>query len=154
VIEGFVVGKKENRDVVDRWRQRSQPAALELFRRATSSHRLARLDGSFILTDSERRQTQDVVSPLFPEHRFFLDELVRDRVRGRSVLEVGQGAGALSVALVKAGARQVTAVESNPRARAFAGFNCLLNRCVDRVVTVEAPSEDPYRPVSGQTFDY
>src|SRR5262249_50612863 len=95
----------------------------------------------------------DAVSPLFPEHQFFVDELPGDAVRGANVLEINPRSGALAIALVKAGASQVKAVESSPRARLLVGYNALLNGCADRLVLL-AGGDDPFAPVQGERFDW
>jgi len=58
-----------------------------------------------------------------------------------------------AAAAVRAGAARVVALEANPRARALAGFNIVLNGCEDRI-EIRDGSRDVFAPVAGQRFDY
>ena len=63
----------------------------------------------------------DQVIPLFPEQQFFLDELQHEKIQEANVLEIGLGSGVLSIGAARAGAKHVTALEINPRAKNLAG---------------------------------
>lgn len=106
-----------------------------------------------IVTDRLDYSAIDQVFPLFAEQQFFIDELVPERVQGAEALEVGVGSGVLSIAVARAGARHVTALEINPRARNFAGFNFVTNGVEDRVSVVDG-NADVFRPVAQRRFDF
>lgn len=74
--------------------------------------------------------------------------LSHEGVAGRRVLDVCTGTGALALAAVAAGARDVTAVDLSRRAVANARTNALLNRARVRV-----RRGDLFAPVSGGSFD-
>ncbi len=77
-----------------------------------------------------------------------LTEVLRDRVRGRHVLDVGTGTGALAIAAVRAGAASVTAVDLSRRSAAATWFNSRLHR-----VPVTVRCGDLFTPVRGRRFD-
>ncbi|MDI1433391.1 50S ribosomal protein L11 methyltransferase [Polyangium sorediatum] len=122
-------------------------------RSALADKRLNDIDGTYILTDRLDYPAIDQVFPLFAEQQFFLDELLRDRVQGAEVLEIGLGSGVLSIGVARAGAKRVTALEINPRAKIFAGFNAVMNGVADRIAIIDG-SEQVFLPVKGRRFDY
>jgi len=104
-------------------------AALGVVERLVSSYHVARVrlfpfEGLFIATDLESHRATDQVFSLMLEQVYFARHLaVRD---GESVLEVGAGSGAISLAAASV-AGSVVAVDVNPRALAFSRFNARLN---------------------------
>src|SRR5262249_4786297 len=149
VLDNFIVRKADNRAAVTAWRESHRATPQEQFAKALRRHHVTRLGDICVLTDGPDCPRPDRVSPLFPEHQFFRDELDRQHVHGAVALDIGAGAGALSITVAKAGARKVVALETNPRARTFAGFNLLLNGCADRV-EILAGDADAYRPIRGR----
>jgi release factor glutamine methyltransferase len=77
-----------------------------------------------------------------------LTEVLRDRVRGRHVLDVGAGTGALAIAAARAGAASVTAVDLSRRSAAATWLNSRLHR-----VPVAVRCGDLLAPVRGPRFD-
>jgi len=77
-----------------------------------------------------------------------LTEVLRDRVRGRHVLDVGAGTGALAIAAAQAGAASVTAVDLSRRSAAATWLNSRLHR-----VPVTVRCGDLFTPVRGRRFD-
>jgi release factor glutamine methyltransferase len=77
-----------------------------------------------------------------------LAEVLRDRVRGRHVLVVGAGTGALAIAAARAGAASVTAVDLSRRSAATTWLNSRLHR-----VPVAVRCGDLLAPVRGRRFD-
>jgi carbamoyltransferase len=152
VLGDFIVSKSINRDVVKRWRRDHLPALHEMNDRLLRNYRATQLGGSVLLTDKIDCPRGDAVPALFPEHEFILDELPAERVKGANVLEINPRCGALSIALAKAGARRITAVEPNPRARLVAGYNAVLNGCIDRLTVLDG-GDDPFTAVRGERFD-
>jgi SAM-dependent methyltransferase len=126
-----------------------KPALLSALRDKRVNH----INDLHIVTDRLDYAAVDQVFPLFAEQQFFLDELLHDRLQGAEVLEIGLGSGVLSIGAARAGAKRVTALEINPRAKSFAGFNILLNGAEEKIVITEG---DPqiWRPVEGRRFDY
>lgn len=116
--------------------------------------RLSRVHDLWVLTDEIDYPGIDQVFPMYPEQPFFLDELARPKLQAAHVLEIGLGSGVLSIRALKAGARQVTALEINPRAKLFAGFNALLNGVSDALHIIDGDTDDLWAPVRGKTFDY
>ncbi len=116
--------------------------------------RLNQLHGTLVLTDDIDYQDIDQVFPMYPEQPFFLDELVRPAIQDANVLEIGLGSGVLSIGALKAGAKRVTALEINPRAKLFAGFNAVLNGVSDGLQILDGNTEDIWAPVKGKVFDY
>lgn len=106
-----------------------------------------------ILTDRLDYRAIDQVFPLFAEQQFFLDELRRDKILGAEALEIGLGSGVLSIGAARAGAKRVTALEINSRAKNFAGFNFVLNG-VEDIVTILDGQAEIWRPVADRRFDY
>lgn len=106
-----------------------------------------------ILTDKLDYRAIDQVFPLFAEQQFFLDELRHDKIQNAEVLEIGLGSGVLSIGAAQAGAKRVTALEINPRAKNFAGFNFLLNGVEDKIAVIDGHPEI-WPPVQGCQFDY
>jgi SAM-dependent methyltransferase len=117
------------------------------------SKRMCLINSWPILTDKLDYPAIDQVFPLFAEQQFFLDEIKQDKIRGGEVLEIGLGSGVLSIGAARAGAKRVTALEINPRAKTFAGFNFVLNG-VENVVAVIDGHEEIWRPVGDRRFDY
>jgi len=115
---------------------------------------ISRINDFLVITDKLDYQEIDQVLPLFPEQQFFLDEIVVDKIHGANALEIGVGSGVLSIGAIKAGAKKVTALEINPRAKIFAGFNILLNGLESQIEIVEGNQEDIWKPVAGKQFDY
>ena len=159
-VGDFLVSMEENRSVQLGARRKSVPAygrlvpgLGHLVDSALHTKRISRIEDIYIVTDRTDYTETDQVLPLFPEHQFFLDEMARDKMKGANVLEIGVGSGVLSIAAVRAGARRVTALEINPRAKIFASLNALLNGCEDRI-DVREGSQDVFAPVRGQRFDY
>lgn len=117
------------------------------------SKRMSLINDWPILTDKLDYRAIDQVFPLFAEQQFFLDELRHDKIQGKEVLEIGLGSGVLSIGAARAGAKRVTALEINPRAKNFAGFNFVLNG-VESIVSVLDGEAEIWRPVAGRQFDY
>lgn len=115
---------------------------------------LSRVHDILVLTDKVDYPAIDQVFPMYPEQPFFLDEMVREDMQGANVLEIGLGSGILSIGALKAGAKQVTALEINPRAKLAAGFNAILNGVSSGLQIVEGDTHRIWSPVKGQTFDY
>lgn len=115
---------------------------------------LSRVNDVVVLTDEVDYPGVDQVFPMYPEQPFFLDELVREDIKDAQVLEIGMGSGVLSIGALKAGAKQVTALEINPRAKVFAGFNAVLNGVSDGLRIVDGNTEHLWAPVAGKAFDY
>lgn len=116
--------------------------------------RLSRVHDLLVLTDEIDYPGIDQVFPMYPEQSFFLDELVRSKLQAAHVLEIGLGSGVLSIGALKAGAKEVTALEINPRAKIFAGFNALLNGVGDGLHIIDGDTDNIWAPVKGRTFDY
>jgi release factor glutamine methyltransferase len=77
-----------------------------------------------------------------------VDVMVRgDYARGRAVLDLGTGSGALAIAAARAGARSVTAVDLSLRSVLAARVNSRLHRAV-----VSVQRGDLFAPVAGQRF--
>ena len=114
---------------------------------------LSCINDFYILTDRLDYPAIDQVIPLFPEQQFFLDELQHEKLQGANVLEIGLGSGVLSIGAARAGAKHITALEINPRAKNLAGFNILLNGVEDKI-TIKDGHEQIWKPVQGQQFDY
>lgn len=60
----------------------------------------------------------------------------------------------MSIGALKAGAKQVTALEINPRAKVFAGFNAMLNGVEGKLRIIDGNIDNIWSPVTGKTFDY
>jgi release factor glutamine methyltransferase len=112
------------------------------------------INGFSIVTDLVEYCGEDQVFPLHPENQFYLDEIALDKVRGANVLEIGIGSGVLSIGVVRAGASHVTALEINPRAKNFAGFNILMNGAEDAISIGDGVIGNVFKPVEGKQFDY
>ncbi|MEZ4868167.1 MAG: 50S ribosomal protein L11 methyltransferase [Caldilineaceae bacterium] len=120
---------------------------------AVQNKRLSLINNYPVLTDKLDYRAIDQVFPLFAEQQFFLDELRHDKIKGAEVLEIGLGSGVLSIGAARAGAKRVTALEINPRAKNFAGFNFVLNGVEDRVAVLDGHAEI-WPPIQGHRFDY
>lgn len=116
--------------------------------------RVSQIGDFCVVTDRVDYDRPDQVFPLHPENQFYLDEIVEEKIKGARVLEMGIGSGVLSIGAVKAGAEKVTALEINPRAINYAGFNIVLNGLEDRVTIREGDREDIFKPIAGEKFDY
>ena len=127
---------------------------LESFKRQAPNKRFSKIDDIYVVTDHDTYLKLDQVFPMHAEQQFFLDELRREKLGGADVLEIGLGSGVLSIGAAKAGAACVTALEINPRAKNFAGFNLMINGVEDQVAVVSGDRQDMWRPVSGRKFDY
>ena len=125
-----------------------------LFRDVAKGKRLSPVHDLWILTDAIDYPGVDQVFPMYPEQPFFLDEWDKTALQGAHVLEIGLGSGVLSIGALKAGAKQVTALEINPRAKLYAGLNALLNGISDGLCIIDGDVEDPWAPVKGNIFDY
>lgn len=121
---------------------------------AVQNKRVTRINDIVVVTDIVDYREANQVLPILPEQQFLLDELVQEKIQGASVLEIGVGSGVLSIGAMKAGAKQVTALEINPRAKIFAGFNILLNGLEGHIKIVDGCQEDIWSPVAGEQFDY
>jgi SAM-dependent methyltransferase len=111
----------------------------------TSRAHLALAGGLFVFGD--RFATADAVPPL----NAVTAVLARAAIPNRGVeaaLDLGCGAGALAVALVRV-ARRVVATDISPRALAWARFNARLNG----VVGVDLRVGDLFEPVRREHFD-
>ncbi len=124
-----------------------------LFQELLKNKRLSHINDLHILTDELDYRSIDQVFPLFAEQQFFLDELQHQKVQNAEVLEIGLGSGVLSISAARAGAKHVTALEINPRAKNFAGFNFVLNGVEDKITVLDG-QQDLWKPVEGRKFDY
>lgn len=115
---------------------------------------LSRVHDLLVLTDPVDYPGVDQVFPMYPEQPFFLDELSRHDIRGARALEIGLGSGVLSIGTLKAGAARVDALEINPRAKLFAGFNAVLNGVADGLCIRDGDRADLWAPVTGERFDF
>ena len=115
---------------------------------------LSQIQDILVLTDPVEYAGVDQVFPMYPEQPYFLDELVKPDIQGAQVLEIGLGSGVLSIGALKAGAAQVTALEINPRAKLFAGFNAILNGINAGLCILDGNTQDIWQPVNGRQFDY
>jgi predicted nicotinamide N-methyase len=70
--------------------------------------------------------------------RYVLDQ--PERVRGKRVVDFGAGSGGAAIAAALAGAEEVTAVDIDPRARAFCAHNAALNHVAVNV-SAEIPAQ-------------
>lgn len=120
---------------------------------AVQNKRLSLIHHYPVLTDKLDYRAIDQVFPLFAEQQFFLDELRHDKIKNAEVLEIGLGSGVLSIGAARAGAKRVTALEINPRAKNFAGFNFVLNGVEDKIAILDGHAEI-WQPVQGRQFDY
>jgi release factor glutamine methyltransferase len=77
-----------------------------------------------------------------------LADVLRERVGGLHVLDVGTGTGALALAAARAGAASVTAVDLSRRSAATTWLNARLHRARVRV-----HRGDLFEPVRGRRFD-
>src|SRR5262249_36276298 len=152
VLGDLIVRRGDNAAAVRGWRRDNRPEVRQANDRLLRDYRATRLGGNVVFTDKVDRKAGEAVAPLFPEHQFFLDELEPERVKGANVLEVNPRSGAVSIALARAGAKRVTAVEGDPRARLFIGHNAFLNGCVDRLVLRDG-GDDCFSAVRGERFD-
>ncbi|MFM8277956.1 MAG: 50S ribosomal protein L11 methyltransferase [Cyanobium sp.] len=125
-----------------------------LIQNIPAGKRLSQIQDLWILTDEIDHPSIDQVFPMYPEQPFFLDHWDMDKLNQAHVLEIGLGSGVLSIGALKAGAKQVTALEINPRAKLFAGFNALLNDVSTRLHIVDGNPTDLWAPVRGSRFDY
>lgn len=116
-------------------------------------HLLSQVHDILVLTDKVDYPNIDQVFPMYPEQAFFLDEMVTADMQDAQVLEIGLGSGVLSIGALKAGAKQVTALEINPRAKVLAGFNATLNGVINGLKIVDGDLDDIWSPVKEQTFD-
>lgn len=125
-----------------------------LLSHVATGKRLSNVHDLWILTDPIDYPGVDQVFPMYPEQPFFLDEWDKPKLQGAQVLEIGLGSGVLSIGALRGGAKQVTALEINPRAKLFAGFNSLLNGISDGLQITDGNKDDIWGPVKGQRFDY
>lgn len=125
-----------------------------LMRDLVHNKRLSQVHNITVLTDEVDYPNTDQVFPMYPEQCFFLEELNHTKIKGARVLEIGLGSGVLSIGSLKAGAKTVTALEINPRAKLFAGFNAVLNQVSHGLLILEGDRKHIWSPVKGQFFDY
>ena len=159
-IGNFLVRKEQNRQVPRLRKPRTTPTMQKVFPElanrledVVSRKRVTLFGDLFVVSDSIEYYEADQVLPLYGEQQFFLDELARERMEGANVLEIGIGSGVLSMLAARAGARRVTALEVNPRAKIFAGFNVFLNG-LEKVIEIRDGHKELYRNVQGEKFDY
>jgi release factor glutamine methyltransferase len=123
-------------------------------KRAVEGKRTSLINGFYVITDPVEYDKQDQVFPLHPENQFYLDDIVEEKISGARALEIGIGSGVLSIGAARAGASRVTSLEINPRAKNYAGFNILMNGLEDKVEIRDGDTEDIFKPVQGEKFDY
>lgn len=125
------------------------------FRNQRISTISSKLTGEYtVATDLVSYQQPDQVFPLHPEQQFFLDEIIESKIAEARVLEIGLGSGVLSIGALRAGAVYVTALEINPRAKNYAGFNILANGLEGKIEIRDGDVSDIWKPVNGDRFDY
>lgn len=124
------------------------------FKPLAPTKRFSRINDIYVVTDQDTYLELDQVFPMHAEQQFFLDELNREKMVGAQALEIGLGSGVLSIGAAKAGAACVTALEINPRAKNYAGFNIMLNGVEDRVAIIDGDRQAIFKPVAGRRFDY
>ncbi len=112
--------------------------------------RLSNLKSIKVITDTEDYLNVDQVFPIHAEQEFFLDELNLGKVKDANVLEIGIGSGVLSIGVLKQGARAVTALEINARAKIFAGFNAMINGVEGKLSIIDGDVNDIFSPVEGK----
>ena len=122
--------------------------------RVLEGRRISKLNGFYVVTDPVKYSKPDQVFPLHPENQFYVDEIVEEKISGAHALEIGIGSGVLSIAAIKSGAKRVTALEINPRAKNYAGFNIVMNGLADRIEIKDGDTDDIYKPVRGERFSY
>ncbi len=127
---------------------------VSLINQNLKNKRISQIGDFYVVTDRVEYNKPDQVFPLHPENQFYLDEIVEEKIKGAKVLEIGVGSGVLSIGAVKAGAEKVTALEINPRAKNYAGFNIVLNGLEDRIEIRDGNTEDIFKPIEGEKFDY
>lgn len=126
----------------------------ELLSQNLKNKRVSQIGDFCVVTDRVEYDQPDQVFPLHPENQFYLDEIAEQRIKGAKALEIGIGSGVLSIGAVKAGAEKVTALEINPRAKNYAGFNIVINGLEDRIEIRDGNIEDIFKPIKGEKFDY
>jgi len=127
---------------------------VSLINQNLKNKRISQIGDFYVVTDRVEYNKPDQVFPLHPENQFYLDEIVEEKIKGAKVLEICVGSGVLSIGAVKAGAEKVTALEINPRAKNYAGFNIVLNGLEDRIEIRDGNTEDIFKPIEGEKFDY
>ena len=118
-----------------------------LLHHVAKGKRLSQVQDLWILTDPVEYPGIDQVFPMYPEQPFFLDEWDKTKLQGAHVLEIGLGSGVLSIGALRAGAKQVTALEINPPAKLFAGFNARVNGVSEGLCILDGDREDLWAPV-------
>ena len=118
----------------------------ELLGQNLKNKRISQIGDFCVVTDRVEYDQPDQVFPLHPENQFYLDEIVEGKIQGARTLEIGIGSGVLSIGAVKDGAEKVTALEINPRAKNYAGFNIVLNGLENRIEIRDGNTEDIFRP--------
>ena len=126
----------------------------KLLRQNLKNKRISRIGDFCVVTDRVEYDQPDQVFPLHPENQFYLDEIIEEKIKDAHALEIGIGSGVLSIGAVKAGAKKVNALEINPRAKNYAGFNIVLNGLEDRIEIKDGNTSDIFKPVQGEQFDY
>lgn len=126
----------------------------ELISQNLKNKRISQIGDFCVVTDRVEYNEQYQVFPLHPENQFYLDEIVEEKVKRAKALEIGIGSGVLSIGAVKAGAEKVIALEINPRAKNYAGFNIVLNGLEDKIEIIDGDEEDIFKPIEGKKFDY
>jgi precorrin-6B methylase 2 len=99
--------------------------------------------------DIELEQDEGVFAPTLTTG-VLTEQIDPAQVRGRDVLDLGCGAGPIAIALARAGARRVVAVDLMREACDLARRNVALNGVGDRVTVLQG---DLFEPVRGMRFD-
>ena len=126
----------------------------ELLTQNLKNKRISQIGDFCVVTDRVEYDNPNQVFPLHPENQFFLDEIVEEKIKEAKALEIGIGSGVLSIGAVKTGAEKITALEINPRAKNYAGFNIVLNGLEDKIEIRDGDEEDIFKPIEGKKFDY
>lgn len=116
--------------------------------------RLTYINDLYIVTDELAYTDLDQVLPMYDEQLFFFAELNQQKIQTAHVLEIGLGSGVLSIGCIKAGAKQITALEISPRAQSFAKVNIGLNHVDEGQIKIVQGDDDIFKPVAGEKFDY
>ena len=104
-------------------------------------------EGQFVLTDPPHARRPDAVFPLCKENRYFVRHL--EVAQGSRALDLCTGSGIIALACARK-AREVVAVDINPRAIEFARLNAALNGMVEKV---DVRLGNLFDPVRGEKFD-
>jgi HemK-like putative methylase len=99
--------------------------------------------------DIELEQDDSVFAPTLTT-QVLTAQIDRAQVQGRDVLDMGCGSGPIAIALARAGARRVVAVDLMAEACDLARRNVARNGVADRVTVLQG---DLFEPVRGMKFD-